>query len=84
MIVDWRAKWSKFTDGATDAEFPFGWVQINSDGGYGAGYRNASSPGGVLNPAKPPGNCGQGCSPEWQVHFEQNYACLFGYKQLSC
>ena len=64
MIEDWRQKWSNSTDGATDPVFPFGWVQLNSDGPYGAGYRNASSPGGILNPAKPPQNCGQGCSPE--------------------
>lgn len=64
MVADWRRKWHNYTDGATDAEFPFGWAQINSDGTYGAGYRNASSPGGILNPAQPPSNCGQGCAPE--------------------
>ena len=64
MITDWRRKWSNHTDGATDAEFPFGWAQINSCGKPGADYRNASSPGGLLNPAKPPANCGKGCAPE--------------------
>lgn len=64
MIKDWRNKWKNSTDGATDPVFPFGWVQLNSDGPYGAGYRNASSPGGIFNPSNPPRNCGQGCSPE--------------------
>lgn len=32
MINDWRTKWSIYTDGATDAEFPFGWAQLNSCG----------------------------------------------------
>jgi hypothetical protein len=32
MITDWRAKWTAGTGGATDAEFPFGWSQLNSDG----------------------------------------------------
>jgi hypothetical protein len=63
MITDWRRKWSNHTDGATD-QFPFGWAQINSCGTPGADYRNASSPGGLLNPAKPPANCGRGCAPE--------------------
>jgi len=67
IISDWRRKWSDYTDGATDPEFPFGWAQLNSDGAYGAGYKNASSPGGTLNPSKPPGNCGQGCAPECNV-----------------
>ena len=64
MISDWRTKWSNATDGATDATFPFGWAQLNSCGAYTSGYKNASSPGGLLNPAKPPGNCGKGCAPE--------------------
>eukprot|EP00035_Acanthoeca_spectabilis_P040094 m.67335 g.67335 ORF g.67335 m.67335 type:complete len:551 (-) comp9859_c0_seq1:1737-3389(-) len=32
MIRDWRAKWTEGTGGATAAEFPFGWAQLNSDG----------------------------------------------------
>ena len=77
MISDWRRKWSNYTDGATEVDFPFGWVQVicsaaspnnaaayyyyqhisaaspnyqslqlNSCGAYGAGYKNAKSPGG--------------------------------------
>ena len=30
LIQDWRRKWSLNTDGATDADFPFGWAQLNS------------------------------------------------------
>jgi len=63
MITDWRAKWSQHTDGATDPTFPFGWAQINSCGPPGSDYQNAASPGGILNPAKPPSNCGTGCAP---------------------
>ena len=36
MIADWRAKWSEGTAGATDPQFPFGFVQLN---GYGGGSR---------------------------------------------
>lgn len=75
MIRDWRSKWRNYTDGATEEDFPFGWVQLNSDGPYGAGYRNASSPGGLFNPAKPPANCGQGCAPEC------NTSCLGRYHE---
>ena len=32
MITDWRAKWHQNTDGATAADFPFGWSQLNSVG----------------------------------------------------
>lgn len=32
MIRDWRTKWTEGTGGATAAEFPFGWAQLNSDG----------------------------------------------------
>lgn len=32
MIEDWRSKWAAGTDGAT-AAFPFGWSQLNSNGG---------------------------------------------------
>ena len=32
MIADWRAKWHAATDGATSADFPFGWSQLNSNG----------------------------------------------------
>ena len=63
LRADWRAKWSEHTDGATDPTFPFGWAQINSCGPPGSDYQDAASPGGILNPAKPPGNCGTGCAP---------------------
>lgn len=36
MVADWRAKWSVGTAGATDPQFPFGFVQLN---GYGGGTR---------------------------------------------
>jgi hypothetical protein len=32
MIDAWRALWFNNTDGATDIKFPFGWVQLNSNG----------------------------------------------------
>jgi hypothetical protein len=33
LIEDWRFKWSNNTDHrASDPEFPFGWVQLNSNG----------------------------------------------------
>ena len=59
MIGDWRSKWSKYTDGATAADFPFGWAQLNSCGGSGADYK-----GEIFNAAKPPADCGHGCAPE--------------------
>jgi hypothetical protein len=33
MIEDWRAKWVEGTGGVNDPKFPFGWAQLNSDGG---------------------------------------------------
>ena len=30
MIRDWRNKWHDGTAGATNASFPFGWVQLNA------------------------------------------------------
>ena len=38
MIEDWRKKFNHYTDGATDKDFPFGWAQLNSNGGA-AKYR---------------------------------------------
>jgi len=63
MIEDWRAKWSNYTDGATDSTFPFGWAQLNSCGPSGSDY-TPKGPGAVFNPASPPPNCGTGCAPE--------------------
>jgi hypothetical protein len=32
LIDDWRSKWHNRTYGGTDAQFPFGYVQLNSNG----------------------------------------------------
>merc|ERR1711907_34376 len=44
MIQDWRAKWHAYTDGATDTQFPMGWVQLNSDNNLPA-YTNPKTAG---------------------------------------
>ena len=52
MIEDWRAKWNKYTDGATPVDFPFGWAQLNSDGGaapYPAATPFSSTPAGSMD-----------------------------------
>ena len=46
LVEDWRAKWSNRTNGASDPTFPFGWVQLNSNGG-------ATTPGAVPAPVAP-------------------------------
>eukprot|EP00937_MAST-01D_sp_MAST-1D-sp2_P002621 g2621.t1 len=46
MIRDWRSKFSKYTDGAAAAEFPFGWAQLNSNGGVNAYSDPPFTPGG--------------------------------------
>jgi hypothetical protein len=58
LINDWRLKWAKYTDGATDIAFPFGWAQIATAGDGGADYK-----GRVFNPKNPPSSCGSGCAP---------------------
>ena len=51
MIADWRNKWFIATSGGTDSNFPFGWVQLNSNGG------NIDSPSPYrLNPKVSPGH----------------------------
>lgn len=40
MITDWRSKFHKYTDGASDPVFPFGWAQLNSDGPSAGTYAN--------------------------------------------
>eukprot|EP00041_Stephanoeca_diplocostata_P002274 m.25095 g.25095 ORF g.25095 m.25095 type:complete len:621 (+) comp13137_c0_seq1:240-2102(+) len=42
MIADWREKWLHGTDGQTESEFPFGFVQLNSVGN-GTTYDNPSA-----------------------------------------
>ena len=44
MIEDWRAKWADGTDGATAAAFPFGWSQLNSNGGAQAWVPGMTQP----------------------------------------
>eukprot|EP00040_Diaphanoeca_grandis_P038616 m.256893 g.256893 ORF g.256893 m.256893 type:complete len:558 (-) comp34804_c0_seq1:142-1815(-) len=44
MIEDWRSKWSEGTDGATDEAFPFGWSQLNSDGGFQSWVEGGTAP----------------------------------------
>ena len=39
MIADWRSKWHQGTNGQTDPQFPFGFVQLNSIGN-GSVYNN--------------------------------------------
>lgn len=36
LINDWRGKWHNRTCGGTDVDFPFGYVQLNSNGGPSA------------------------------------------------
>lgn len=50
MIQDWRIKWSERTGRTTNASFPFGWVQLNSNGGK----PDSQSPYGI-NPKNTPG-----------------------------
>lgn len=49
MISDWRAQWNQGTDGATAADFPFGWAQLNSDG-PASRYLNPPSAGPAFGP----------------------------------
>lgn len=58
MISDWRAKFHKYTDGATALDFPFGWAQLNSDG-VASKYLNP-----VFDPKSTSGEFGQ-----WQRSF---------------
>ena len=56
LIHDWRAKWAKYTDGATADDFPFGWAQINTAGSGAGDYKNP-----VFNNMA--STCGHGCTP---------------------
>jgi sialate O-acetylesterase len=50
MIEDWRAKWAEY-NGESDPAFPFGWAQLNSNGGaemYPAPTKNSASAGDPL------------------------------------
>lgn len=47
LIRDWRAKWHKYTDGASDPSFPFGWAQLNSNGNQSS-YTNPASAGAAF------------------------------------
>lgn len=44
MIEDWRAKWAEGTGGTTDVAFPFGWSQLNSNGGAQKWVANSVTP----------------------------------------
>ena len=60
MIADWRAKWHAATDGATAADFPFGWSQLNSIGPV-VKYSNP--------PFDPASNNTHGALGEWDSGF---------------
>jgi hypothetical protein len=50
MIEDWRAKWAQH-NGESDAAFPFGWAQLNSNGGaefYSTATKNTPTAGDPL------------------------------------
>ena len=49
MIADWRKAWHAGTDGQTDENFPFGFVQLNSIGN-GSVYDHPSDPGDDYSP----------------------------------
>ena len=61
MIQDWRSKFHQFTNGASDADFPFGWVQLNSDGSPNGNYDNATK--------FAPGDTTYGQFAEWAPGF---------------
>ena len=52
LVEDWRSKWGNRTDGASDASFAFGWVQLNSNG---PAARLATNPANVPGPGDPLG-----------------------------
>lgn len=54
MIEDWRAKWAEGTGGAT-AVFPFGWSQLNSDGGANVWAPGKTTPASTSDPTDPLG-----------------------------
>ena len=45
MIQDWRSKWHAGTGGQTDAQFPFGFVQLDSVGNSPS-YNHPEDPSG--------------------------------------
>jgi sialate O-acetylesterase len=55
MISDWRSKWSEGTDGATNASFPFGWSQLNSNGAATKWVAGGSTPASKPDPTDPLG-----------------------------
>ena len=44
MIQAWRSLWTKNTGGTTAPEFPFGWVQLNSNGALDGPRGNPDTP----------------------------------------
>ena len=53
MIEDWRAKWAEGTGGTTEATFPFGWSQLNSDGAATAWSPTGTTPNVPSNDTDP-------------------------------
>ena len=60
MINDWRSKWSAGTGGTTDAAFPFGWSQLNSNSRAQVWTLGGTTPLNSRDPADPLG--------KWAAH----------------